>query len=66
MGQMKGKASIEFEHPPVIISAGAVVGKKEGDGPLESFLTRLEQDDMFGKITGNGRRAPCRKEPRTL
>ena len=30
MGQMKGKASIEFEHPPVIISAGAVVGKKEG------------------------------------
>ena len=23
MGQMKGKASIEFEHPPVIISAGA-------------------------------------------
>ena len=31
MGQMKGKASIEFELPPVIISAGSVVGKKEGN-----------------------------------
>ena len=49
MGQMKGKASIEFEHPPVIISAGAVVGKKEGDGPLGPLFDQVEQDDMFGK-----------------
>ena len=49
MGQMKGKASIEFEHPPVIISAGAVVGKKEGDGPLGQLFDQVEQDDMFGK-----------------
>lgn len=49
MGQMKGKASIEFEHPPVIISAGSVVGKKEGEGPLGSLFDQVEQDDMCGK-----------------
>ena len=48
MGQMKGKASIEFEHPPVIISAGSVVGKKEGKGPLGSLFDEVELDDMFG------------------
>lgn len=48
MGQMKGKASIEFEHPPVIISAGSVVGKKEGEGPLGSLFDEIELDDMFG------------------
>lgn len=40
MGQMKGKASIEFEHPPVIISAGSVVGKKRGKALLEACSTR--------------------------
>lgn len=49
MGQMKGKASIEFEHPPVIISAASVVGKKEGEGPLGQLFDQVEQDDMFGK-----------------
>lgn len=49
MGQMKGKASIEFEHPPVIISAGSVVGKKEGEGPLGHLFDQVEQDDMCGK-----------------
>ena len=48
MGQMKGKASIEFEHPPVIISAGSVVGKKEGEGPLGGLFDEVELDDMFG------------------
>lgn len=48
MGQMKGKASIEFEHPPVIISAGSVVGKKEVEGPLGSLFDEVELDDMFG------------------
>ena len=48
MGQMKGKASIEFEHPPVIISAGSVVGKKEGKGPLGSLFDEVELDHMFG------------------
>ena len=48
MGEKKGKASLEFEHPPVIVSAASVVGKKEGEGPLGQLFDEVEQDDMFG------------------
>ena len=44
----KGKASIEFSHPPVIIGHGNVVGKKEGEGPLGSLFDRIEEDPMLG------------------
>ena len=30
MGHMRGKASLAFERPPVIISSGSVAGTKEG------------------------------------
>lgn len=48
MGEKKGKASLEFEHPPVIVSSASVVGKKEGEGPLGRLFDEVEQDDMFG------------------
>lgn len=44
----KGKASIEFEEPPVIISSASVAGKKEREGPLGSCIDVVEQDEMFG------------------
>ncbi len=44
----RGKASIEFEKPPFIVSAASVVGKKEGEGPLSKLFDVVEQDDMFG------------------
>ena len=44
----RGRASIEFEEPPVIISAASVAGKKEGEGPLGSSIDVVEQDEMFG------------------
>ncbi len=44
----KGKASIEFNHPPVIIGHGNVVGKKEGEGPLGHLFDRIEPDPLFG------------------
>lgn len=44
-----GKASIRFEEPPVIVSMGAVGGKKEGEGPLGKLIDVIEQDGMFGK-----------------
>lgn len=49
MEQIKGKASIAFEHPPVIMSAASVVGSKEGEGPLGSLFDLVEQDDMVGQ-----------------
>ena len=44
----KGKASIEFFHPPVIVGRGNVVGKKEGEGPLGSMFDQIEKDPMLG------------------
>ena len=49
MGQMRGKASLAFERPPVILSSGSVAGSKEGQGPLGPFFDRVETDDRMGE-----------------
>ena len=38
MEQKRGRASILFEHPPVIRSIASVAGTKEGKGPLLSLI----------------------------
>ena len=45
----KGKASISFERPPILLAAASIVGEKEGDGPLARCFDRIEPDPMFGK-----------------
>lgn len=45
----KGKASIAFEHPPLIRAAASIAGKKEGEGPLGALFDVVEQDDMLGQ-----------------
>ena len=47
----RGRASLEFERPPVIESSASVVGQKEGEGPLGKAFDRVEQDPMLGKKT---------------
>ena len=42
VGHMRGKASLAFERPPVIISSGSVAGTKEGRGPLGAFFDQVE------------------------
>lgn len=37
--KQRGRASVVFENPPLIMAAASTVGKKEGDGPLGVFLT---------------------------
>ncbi len=44
----KGRASIEFDEPPAILSSASIAGKKEGEGPLGSCIDVVELDDMFG------------------
>ncbi len=46
-----GKQSILFDNPPIILSAAAIAGKKEGEGPLGSFFDQIEEDPMFGGKT---------------
>ena len=62
MNQIKGKASIQFERPPVIVNAFSVVGKKEGDGPLGALFDRVAQDDMFGKDNWEQAESAMQKE----
>lgn len=48
-GKQKGKASVLFREPPVVLEAASVVGKKEGEGPLKEYFDRIVLDSMFGK-----------------
>lgn len=49
--KMIGKQSIQFKHPPIILSGASIAGKKEGEGPLGSFFDQIEEDPMFGGST---------------
>ena len=53
MTQIKGRASIAYDNPPVITGAASIVGTKEGDGPLGHLFDCIEQDPKFGKNTNN-------------
>ncbi len=48
---IKGKQSLTFEQAPYIISAGSVVGQKEGEGPLGKFFDYVGEDNLFGEQT---------------
>ncbi|MBQ5916723.1 MAG: stage V sporulation protein AD [Lachnospiraceae bacterium] len=47
--KQRGKASVIFQNPPLILSAASVVGKKEGEGPLGQYFDQVEVDSMLGK-----------------
>ncbi len=47
--KQRGKASVIFQNPPLILAAASVVGKKEGEGPLGSYFDQVEADSMLGK-----------------
>ena len=57
-----GKASIRFEHPPLIVSEGSVVGRKEGEGPIGHLFDRVEQDDKWGKNNWEEAESQMQKE----
>ena len=44
-----GRQSIRFLNHPSIFSSAAVVGKKEGCGPLASYFDYISQDTKFGE-----------------
>lgn len=47
--QAIGKQTIQFEHPPIILSHASVVGEMEGQGPLAPFFDQIESDPAFGQ-----------------
>ncbi len=46
-----GTASLRFDEPVYIQGYASVVGKKESEGPLKDYFTKIEQDPFFGKKT---------------
>ncbi|WDV47506.1 stage V sporulation protein AD [Clostridiaceae bacterium M8S5] len=42
-----GKQTVRLENPPSILSAGSIVGPKEGEGPLASYFDTILDDDLF-------------------
>ena len=43
-----GNASITFDKPPYILEAASIVGKKEGEGPLNKYFDEIIEDSLFG------------------
>ncbi|MDF2520547.1 MAG: stage sporulation protein, partial [Clostridia bacterium] len=44
-----GKQTIKLSAPPSIMATAAIVGPKEGEGPLASYFDMVQKDDYFGQ-----------------
>lgn len=44
-----GRQTVKFKHKPTISCASAIVGKKEGEGPLAADFDVILEDDYFGE-----------------
>ena len=51
MAERIGRYTIKLDAPPAIRSYAAVVGKKEGEGPLASEFDKILEDTTFGEKT---------------
>ncbi len=49
MARRIGKYTLEMENSPVIEEFAAVVGKKEGEGPLKNYFDKVFQDTSLGQ-----------------
>lgn len=47
----KGKQTVFFNNPPVILGTGTVAGKKEGEGPIGSYFNVISEDNVLGEKT---------------
>lgn len=49
MNQRLGSQTVSFGTPPIIINSAAIVGVKEGKGPLRESFDDVLTDDMWGE-----------------
>ncbi|MDQ7792944.1 MAG: stage V sporulation protein AD [bacterium] len=45
----RGRQTISFELTPAVVAAAAVVGPKEGQGPLGDYFDVVKEDDLLGE-----------------
>ena len=48
MNQRVGRSSIRLAQPVCVIAGAAIVGKKEGEGPLGALFDMVGENDLFG------------------
>jgi len=48
MGKHCGEASVQYDRPPVIISAANIAGPKEGEGLQAEYLDQILKDNLAG------------------
>lgn len=46
-----GKQTLRLSDPPAVLSCAAVVGKREGEGPLKDCFDLISEDSYFGQKT---------------
>ena len=46
-----GSRTLQLQTPPAVLSYAAVVGQKEGEGPLKDRFDQISQDSYFGEGT---------------
>lgn len=51
MTKKLGANTLRLEHPPAISAGAAVVGQKEGDGPLREHFDSVSLDSYFGQAS---------------
>ncbi len=51
MGTQIGKQTIKFDHMPRIVQHAAIVGPKEGEGPLAPYFDQILEDVLWGEDT---------------
>lgn len=66
MNQQVGKGSLCFSETPFIISTASIVGKKEGEGPLQDYFDVVGSDDKFGADNWEAAESALQKEALTL
>ena len=49
--EIKGNYTITFMEKPYVLNYAAVVGQKEGEGPLKNYFDIINEDSLFGEQT---------------
>ena len=62
MPERKGNYTIQLSNRPVILSSAAVVGKKEGEGPLGKVFDRVFEDTTLNEKTWEKAESDMQKE----
>ena len=66
MNKRKGKQTVALAQPVSILSSAAVVGKKEGEGPLRSYFDVIMPDAEWGEETWEKTESKMQREAVSL